>query len=532
MAIGLTRRHVLVAGVTHAAVSMAGTFARVSLAQAGEQIDSITWALSNIPNTLFIPDAWLTSTGAIMSLVQEGPLTFGDDLILQPASADKWEQVDPLTIKYHLRSGVTFGDGSPLTGGDVVATFKYHMSPDSHSPLASFYDSVAEVEALAPNEVIVKLKAPNAQFAFTAAHMAGFVFKKEQLADKKIGSPELLPLGTGPYRLVEFVPSDHVILEARDDYWGARPVVNRITLRAIPDRQTRLLAMRQGEIDGAFDLALSDVDQWNALENVKIIARPSLGVFALTLDHSAPPFDDIHVRRAVAHAVDREGLVKALLKGKGEPATELNPPEMWSGVLADDVRAFYATLLPHYGFDLDKAKAELAQSSHPDGFDVTVPASTDDPYMVNIMESVVENLRQIGIRAHIQPVDNATWFAGYINHDKLGMQIMAYYPDYADVASYPDLFFAKRNAKKGGMNGSNFIDDQVEAKLKFATENADPKARADALRVVFEIAHREVAVVPIFWPYSAMAINKKYKLTGYTAFWYSVPWAIRGFGLA
>jgi peptide/nickel transport system substrate-binding protein len=530
MEIGFTRRGVLVAGAAHAAVSIAGPFA--STAKAGEQIESITWALSSIPNTLFIPGAWTTYTGAIMSLVQEGPLTFGDELTLEPASADKWEHVDPTTIRYHLRSGVTFGDGSPLTSDDIVATFKYHMNPASGSPLASFYDAVVDVRATAPDEVTVKLKTPNVQFAFTAAHMAGFVFKKEQLADKNIGTPEVMPLGTGPYKLVEFIPSEQVVLEARDDYWGPRPVVNRIILRAIPDRQARLLAMRQGEIDGAFDLALSEVDQWKALDNVEIITEPSLGVFALTLDHSAPPFDDIHVRRAIAHAVDREGLVKALLKGKGEPATELNPPEMWSGVLpADNVRAFYATLLPRYDTGLKKAKDELAQSSHPDGFDVTIPVSTDDPYMVNIMQSVVESLKQIGIRAHIQPVDNNTWFANYINHDKLGMQIMAYYPDYPDPVSYPNIFFSKRNALKGGMNGSNFDNSEVDAQLKIATESANPKVRAEALKRVFEIAHHDVALVPIFWPHSAMAINRKYKLTGYTAFWYSIPWAVRGFGL-
>ena len=144
--------------------------------------------------------------------------------------------------------------------------------------------------------------------------------------------------------------------------------------------------MQNGDIDGTFDLAISDVDQWKALGNVDIVTAPSLGMFALTLDHSAPPFDDIHVRRAVAYAVDREGLVKALLKGNGEAATALNPPEMWSGVLpADEVRAFYATL-PSYPFDLEKAKAELAQSAHPDGFEVTIPAPTADPYMVNIMQ--------------------------------------------------------------------------------------------------------------------------------------------------
>lgn len=533
MAIGVTRRGILVAGMTHAAfVSIVGTFTMAPSAKADEQIESITWALPSIPDTLFIPHAWMTYTGAIMSLVQEGPLAFGNDLGLEAALADRWEVVNPTTIKYHLRGGVKFGDGSPLTADDVVATFRYHMSPDSGSQLASFYNSVATVEASAPDEVTVKLKAPNVQFAFTPAHMAGFVFKKEQLADKRIGTPEVLPLGTGAYKLVEFVPADHVLLEARDDYWGPKPVVKRITLKAIPDRTARLLAMQQGAIDGTFDLAISDVDQWEALEKVDVVDEPSLGVYLLTLDHSAPPFDDIHVRRAVAYSVDRKGLVEALLNGKGEAATALNPPEIWSGVLpSDEVRAFYATLSPNYAFDLKMAKAELAQSRYPDGFDVTIEASTADPYMVNIMQSVTENLKQIGIRARVQETDNNTWFTNYINHDKLGMRIMAYYPDFADPANYPSLFFSSANAQKGGMNGSNFKNPEVDAQLTKANENPNPGARADALKEVFKIANNEVAVVPILWPASAMAIKRKYKLSGYTAFWYNIPWAMRGFGL-
>ena len=543
MANGLTRRRVLATGVTLTAVTIPGMFAIAPSANAEEEIESITWALPSFPERLFIPNAWTTYTGAIMSLVQEGLLTFGDDLALKPASADKWEQVDPTTIKYHLRSGVKFGDGSPLTAEDVVATFMYHMRPESASQLASFYTSVKEVEATAADEVTVILKEPNAQFAYTPAHMAGFIFKKEQFADKNIGAPEVLPLGTGPYKLVKFVPPDQVILEARDDYWGPKPVVKRITLRKISDPQDRRFAMQSGAIDGAFDLSLSEVGQWKALKNVQIITAPSLGVYALTLDHSDPPFDDIHFRRAVAYAVDREGLVDALLKGNenGEAATALNPPEMWSGVLSiKAVRDFYATLSPNYSFDLAKAKAELAKSRYPDGYNKTIiiPASNADPYMVNILQSVVEKLGQIGIRATINPMDNNAWLAQYFLHEdlptgkkhSLGMQIMAYYPDFADPANYPNLFFSSANAANDGMNGSNFKNAEVDRLLKTANEKANSEARADALKNVFQIANEDVALVPIFWPYSAMAINNKYKLTGYTAFWYSVPWAL-GLGL-
>ena len=135
----------------------------------------------------------------------------------------------------------------------------------------------------------------------------------------------MLPVGTGPYKIVEFVPDNHVVLEAYDGYWGGKPSVRKITITAIVDQQTRLLAMQNGEVDGTFDVSISDIDQWKALDNVDVITAPSLGVYMLTLDQKAPPFNDIHVRRAVAHAVDREGLVKALLKGNGAPAGRHQP---------------------------------------------------------------------------------------------------------------------------------------------------------------------------------------------------------------
>ena len=524
----LTRR-LFLAGSSASAFMLS----RAIRASAQESVEEVRWALPSINDTMFVPRAWSTYVGAIMSLVQEGPLAFADDLSLTPATADSWKQVDDTTYLYTLRKDVTFGDGSPLTTDDVVASFAYHMDPKAGSQLAAFFSSVDSVTASGENEVTVKLKSPNVQYQYTPAHMAGFVFSKKQLEEfpEDIGTPDALPLGTGPYRLVEFTPADSVVLEARDDYWGPKPVAKRIVFSAIPDRQTRLLAAQNGDIDGTFDLAISDVDQWKSLGNVDVITAPSLGIFMLTLDQSAPPFDDIHVRKAIAYSVDREGLVKALLKGNGEAATALNPPEMWAGIMSpDEARQFYATL-PNYQFDLEKAKAELAQSKHPNGFEVTVPGSSADPYMINILQSVSENLKQIGITMKVQEVDHNQWLAGYFRHENLGMQIMSYYPDFADAANYPYLFYASANAAQDGMNGSNFKNAEVDKALEIANQTSAPEERGEALKTLFKIVNEDAALVPIFWPASAMAINNKYKLTGYNAFWYNIPWAIRGFGL-
>ena len=251
-----TRRSFLTMAAASATATMFGSQLR-ALAASGE-IDEIKWALPSVPNTLFVPHAWSTYIGAIMSLVQEGMLAFGDDLSLEPATADHWEQTDPTTFKYHLRQGVTFGDGSPLTPDDIVATTKFHLDPNSGSQLSAFYSSVASVDATGPAEVTVKLKSPNVQFRYTAAHMAGFIFQKKQLEahGKDIGTPDVLVLGTGPYKLTEFAPGDHAVVEANPAYWGTKAVAKKITFQAIADRQTRLLAMQNGDIEGAVDIAV------------------------------------------------------------------------------------------------------------------------------------------------------------------------------------------------------------------------------------------------------------------------------------
>lgn len=520
-------------GLALAAVAAVALLAAGPKPVAAAEIEEITWALPHLPKTLLVPHEWSTNMGGVMSLVQEGLLAFDDNLALAPAVADSWEQVDPVTYVYHLRDGVTFHDGSPVTADDVVYSMSWHLDPENRSQLTPFYNAVASIEATGDREVTVKLEHPDVQFQYTVAHMSGFIMKKSQLeeAGEDYGTPDVLPLGTGPYKVVEYVPDDHVVLEAYEDYWGGPPPVDRITMVSIADQQTRLLAMRNGDIDGTFDISISDIDQWQGLDGVDVITAPSLGVHLLTLDQETPPFDDVEVRRAIAHSLDRDGLVKALLKGNGEAAVALNPPGMWAGVLSDDeVRAFYATLDDH-AFDLEAAKAGFAGSSAADGFEITVPAPNSVPYMVQILLTLAQNLKDFGITLNVQEVDNAQWLDGYFAHENLGMRVMSYFPDYADPANYPFLFLASSNAVKDGMNASNYKNPQVDELIGKAVQQSDPAARAAALEEAVKIANDEVAVVPIFWPDSAMAISDDYRLDGYSAFWYNIPWAMRGFGL-
>ena len=498
------------------------------------ELEEVTWALPGLPDVLLVPHDWTTYSGAVMSLVEEGLLAFGDDLSLQPALAEDYEVVDPTTYVFTLRDGVTFHDGTPLTADDVVFSIEWNMDPDNASQLAAFFASVDTVEATAENEVTITLKKPDAQFIYSTAHMSGFIMKQDQLgsAGEDFGTPDLLPVGTGPYQLVEFVPDDHVTLERFDDYWGDPGAAQRIVIREIPDSQTRLLAMQNGDIDGTFDVPVSEADQWEGLDGVTLVTAPSNGVYQLILDFETPPFDDPNVRKAIAMAVDREGIVQAVLHGNGAPALAINPPGIWGGVLDEGaVTQFYETI-PTYQFDLDAARAALAESSVPDGFDFSVPVPNNDPVAINSFLAIAESLGQIGITMDVRQVDPGEWLDVYFGHEDLGAQFMAYFPDYADPANYPYLFYYSGNAVANGLNGSNYRNDEVDAAIETALESTDTGERAQALQDAIAQAQEDVATVPIHWPDSAMAISDELRLDGYNAFWYNVPWATRGFGPA
>lgn len=499
---------------------------------AGE-LEEVAWALPFLPDTLFVPNEFTTAQGVVVSLAQEGLLAFDDDYNLIPALAESWEQVDDVTYVYTIREDATFQDGSPVTADDVVASWDYNLNPDNGSFVDYFFYSVDTIEATGDREVTVTLLGPDATWQYTPALMAGFVLPASQLEGdtQLLGSPESIPTGSGPYQVTEFVPGDHVTLERYDGYWGVNGPAQTITITQIPESQTMQLAMSDGDIDGTFEISPTEIDQWQAIEGVDVVTTPSLAIVLLTMDFDTPPFDDINVRKAIAHSIDKDGLVAAVLKGAGEKAITVNPPDIWAPVMsADDARAFDGSL-PQYDFDLDAAAAALAESSVPDGFEFSVQVPGGADLMVNPLLTLQQNLATLGITMNIDEVDDQTWFETYLTHDPdLGMQVMQLAPDFVDPVNYPSLFLWGAQAAPGGYNASNFVDETVDAQMDVALADSDPAVRGAAIEEILQIAQEDVAVIPIYFPDTGMAIRSDLMLDGYNALYYNIPWAIRGFG--
>jgi peptide/nickel transport system substrate-binding protein len=215
-------------------------------------IARVTWALPARIGKMDPVIADQIQTHA-MSLTTESLMRFDDRGQPQPNLARAVTQPDATTYVYSLRPDVRFWDGSPLTAEDVAYSMRLQADPKTGGGWTAFYANVAAIEVTAPLEVTLRLKEPDPAWRFVPCWGAARIFSKARAQTLKgeMGSPNSLPLGTGPYKWASFVPDERVVLERNEAYWGEKPTPKTLVLRFIVDESTRQLAMRAGEIDGA-----------------------------------------------------------------------------------------------------------------------------------------------------------------------------------------------------------------------------------------------------------------------------------------
>ena len=313
----LTRRELIKrAGVAAAAASVPRLLSASPAAAATQkgEIATLNWALNGSVAVLNQYRATDGITITALANAMEGLLVLDEGLRIRPALAKSWRRPNATTHIFKLRNNVRFWDGSPLTVEDVIFSMDKQLVGSVQS---SFYASVKSIRATGPGEITIKLKKPDATFEYTPAIHTRYVVQKKFASKhwKDLGTPGVLTMGTGPYRITKFVPDDSITLVRNEHYWGPKPAVKQLVLKIIPDANTRLLAMTSGQIDGAFDP--NPVEPWQKLSGVDTTFASAFQVFLISMNVAAPPFNDIHVRRAIAHCIDKKGLVGAVLQRHG-----------------------------------------------------------------------------------------------------------------------------------------------------------------------------------------------------------------------
>ncbi|MEU9090901.1 ABC transporter substrate-binding protein [Streptomyces sp. NPDC048428] len=486
-------------------------------------ISTLTLALPSSLSSLDVGRESGVLNYLVAVLAQESLLAVDPSGKLGPGLASSWKQPDARTYVYTLRRGVTFTDGTPFTADDVVASIDAIRDPKNGSALGYAYAGVESVKSTGDHEVTIRLKAPDAMFAWTTTAGGLLVSSRAFLTRNRgrIGTAKTLLLGTGPYRITEFAADDHVLLERNDDWWGEKPAVRKLKLSFVPDAGTRLVAMKSGAVDGALSLASDEARGWESSARVTYTGDRS--VVSLAFDTAKAPFDDVHVRRAVAHAADREGMVKGILHGRAEVADALPSREMWGDLMpADEVRSGYDAI-PALPFDLDAARAELAKSSAKDGFTAELHYPNSGPQLGKAALALASSLKKIGITLNVKEITLEQWVAE-LGSGKQPLQFLWYFPVTGDPAELADPYL---NAAATATDIAHYDNRTVNTALDTAKSATDKDVRARELMKAVQTAGTDLPYLPLWWAQTASAFSKEFVLLDQGPFAFIGPWATR-----
>ncbi len=310
---------------------------------------------------------------------------------LVAALATSWKAVDPVTYDFTLRPNAKFQDGTPVTAADVKFTMDRFLDPKFNALDATdFVDIVKGTEILNPTVVRFHLKVPYAGFVYQMP----YVFPVPQQAVARLGDAEFArhPICAGAYRLVEWIPDDHVLLEASDHYWAGRPKVDRIIIKPIPSSATRAAALRSGEVDVAVNLSPDQLPAVRQDPKLRIVAKETGRMEFFIFNTNQKPFDDRRVRQALNYAVDWDAIIRSIMGGYGRRVAEPAMPYMFG---YKPVNA--------YPYDPARAKQLLGEAGYGNGLDLTVESPNGRYFQdKEIAQAVVGYLQRVGVRATLQ----------------------------------------------------------------------------------------------------------------------------------
>ena len=423
---------------------------------------------------------------------------YGTDgkIIFDPSLATSWENIDELTWVVKLREGVKFHNGNAFDAEDVLFSIERYKS--STGGAAGFVQAIDTVKALDDYTVEIKTYTPYAILILDMADI--YISDKEYFEKVGIDGANTLPIGTGPYRFVEWIKEDHVTLEANKEYWAGPPSIERVVFRPLKNNSTRVAALLSGEAHIIYNVPANDIDRINKHAKTQVKPWQSPDVMNITIDvcrETTPgikgknPFVDKRVREAFALAIDKNAIIEKIYRGHAFPTGQLPIP----GALG------YTDEVHPYPYDPERAKALLEEAGYPDGFSVVwdVPVQrylNDGP----CSQAIAGYLAKVGINAELNLIPSNQYLS-YINAaDKTTMYYGASGTGKGDIGYWYNRLFYTRGKKEGASNANRvwYSNPRVDELLDQADATADIGLRRILLEQVTKILHEDYAIIPIY----------------------------------
>ena len=420
-----------------------------------------------------------SASSDISALVYNGLIRYDKNLNLEGELAESWEiSEDNLTITFHLRKNVRWHDGAPFTSADVLYTYQLYTDPKTPTAYAESYRQVAQAEAPDPHVFKVTYDKP---YAPALASWGVSILPRHLLAGTEITKSSLSrkPIGTGPYRFVDWKPGESLVLEANPDYFEGAPYIRRMLYRVIPDLSTQFLELQSGGLDF---MGLTPIQYQTQTDTLAFKRRfnkyryLAFGYSYLGYNLKRPLFQDKRVRQAIAHAIDKQELIDGVLLGLGQAATGPYKPDTW----------VYNPQVKRYPHDPARARELLAEvgwrDSDGDGvldregrkFSFTIVTNQGNDLRVKSAEIIQRRLQEVGIEVRIRVIEWASFLKEFINPGNFDATILGW-----TGGPEPDQYNIWHSSKTGPreLNFIGFNNPEVDDLLERGRRTFDQAER-------------------------------------------------------
>ncbi|HLT18814.1 MAG TPA: ABC transporter substrate-binding protein [Thermomicrobiales bacterium] len=430
------------------------------------------------------------------------PLLFrGDDMKPYPHLAESMEQVDATTFNFTIREGVTFHNGDPLTVDDVVFTIQRISDPNTESELLRYARTVTSVEALDERTVQIKLSEPDVTFPLRLT-LVPIVPKAvvEELGDEGFDAN---PMGTGPYRFVEWRRGDRVIMEAYEDYWQGPPKIETLVFRGIPEDSTRIAEVQTGGAGLVTNVPTQLVPEIESNPDTQLYQVNSLRTIFCVLNTLKAPFDDVRVRQAANYAVDKDLIVEGILDGYATPTSQPFGPEVFG---------YNPDLENYYAYDPDRARELLAEAGYDENnrpevniFSAVGRILKDE----EVVQNIAAQLEEVGFAVNLNFSEYQAYFDTYFGTGEPGMDLDIGFFSNANNTADAD-YNLSLNVHSGG-RGIYWQNTEVDELIDKARQTEDQDERLALYHQLLEIMIPEAPWLFLYTQHDLYGATSKLK---------------------
>ncbi len=460
---------------------------------------TVVMIVESSPNNLDLRLGTDAQSERIGSLVFDPLVRKDEHFEMQPWLATRWEQPDPLTWIFHLRSDVRFHNGQPLTAADVVWTIQSLIDGSLITAKGGAFSAVASVEARDPLTVVIHMKRPDASLLFNLSD--GLFGVVPRGAGKELGQH---PIGSGPFRFESAVQDKEVVLDRFDGYWAGAPKLERVRFSVIPDSITAALELKKGSADIASNILTLDMVHTLASDPTLLIetGRSSI-INYMNFNVTQGPLRDRRVRQAIACAMDRAAIVHAVWRDQATLASSMLPPGHWA--------AAPASTLAQYSTDLPRARALLDEAGFKPGADgvrlrLEMKISTDETTRL-LAIILQQQLRAAGIQLTLRAAEFGTFYSD-VTSGRFQIYALRWIGSNEDPDIFRYAYGSDRFPPKGGNRG-RYSNPKLDADLTAAANSSDQAARKANFIDAQQILAADVPGIPLWFPNNEVVHTKR-----------------------